>query len=239
MKAWIIAATAAIVAGVAVFLITELGIRPVVPVPPQTSTPPTPHKPTAQTTVPPTPPVLKTQTPRPAPTELNQPSEPSTPPRPTDPTAWTAIDRSYPIDEQWPCPRGSRCFVMVRLLNIETDAHHRWLRFNFVAEQGHLTSHSPWRWVDIYLDNQGQTAFLVDERGRQHLLAAATGLSAETPTRIQHQGSSRFALLFQLVPAMQSFRYEMVLYYRWGPRSEQVDRLQIRGREPVTLADFK
>jgi len=168
-----------------------------------------------------------------------QPVVVSAPPPTTTAPSWTATYRSYPVDEQWPCRRGSRCFVMARLLNIETDVDQKWVRFNFVAEQAFSTSHSSWKWVELYLDNQGATTFLLDERGRQHLLAAATGLSAEKPTRIPSGGSSRFALIFPLAPDIQSFRYEAVLYYRWGPRSEQVDRIQIKGDEPVSLAGFK
>ena len=128
---------------------------------------------------------------------------------------------------------------MARLLNIETDVDQKWVRLNFVAEQAFSTSHSSWKWVELYLDNQGATSFLVDEKGRQHLVAAAAGLSAEKPMRVPSGGSVRFALIFPLVPDIQAFRYEAVLAYRWGPRSEQVDRIQIKGDEPVSLADFK
>ena len=49
----------------------------------------------------------------------------SAPPSVTTPS-WTATYRSYPVDEQWPCGRGSQCFFMVRLLNIETDVDQKW-----------------------------------------------------------------------------------------------------------------
>jgi len=128
---------------------------------------------------------------------------------------------------------------MARLLNIETDVGQRWVRLNFVAEQAFATSHSPWKWVELYLDNQGTTTFLLDERGQQHPLAAAAGLSADKPTRIPSGGSARFALIFPLVPEMQSFRYEAVLYFRWGPGPEQVERVQIKSAVPLRFADFR
>ena len=132
---------------------------------------------------------------------------------------------------------GLRDWVPARCLFLRVSL--RKLRFIFIGKHPVPTSHSTWKWVDVYLDNQGATTFLIEERGRQHLLAAATGLSAEKPVRIPYRGSSRFALLFPLAPNVESFRYEAVLAYRWGPTSQQVDRVQIKGSDLISLADFR
>ena len=156
---------------------------------------------------------------------------PATPPSAmVGPQGWTP-SRSYLVDEQYPCPRGTRCFFMVRLLNVETDAERKWLRFNFTIETIGQ--------VDAYLDDPGQTAFLLDERGRQHRLALATGLSPDKPLRISAGGSSRFALTFPRVGELESFRYQATLYYRAGGGPRQTERVQIKRDMPINLSDFR
>lgn len=149
---------------------------------------------------------------------------------PSVPLSWTG-SRSYLVDEQYPCSRGSRCFFMVRLINVETDTEQKWLRFNFVIETIGR--------VEAYLDNTGQTAFLLDERGRQHPLALATGLSAEKPLAISAGGSARFALIFPRIGEFESFRYEATLYYRYGTGRSQTERVRIVRDTPISLADFR
>ena len=169
------------------------------------------------------------------PSAASEPTAGSSPPPvalpPTGvPQRWTT-SRSYLADEQYPCPRGTRCFFMVRLLNVEIDAAQKWLRFNFVIETIGA--------VDAYLDNPSESAFLLDERGRQHPLALATGLSSEKPVRIPAGGSSRFALIFPRVGEFESFRYEATLYYRHGPGPSQTERVRIKRDTPFRLADFR
>jgi hypothetical protein len=166
----------------------------------------------------------------------------STPPSPPPPRAPTTVpqpwvtSRSYLADEQYPCPRGTRCYFMVRLLNVETDAEQKWLRFNFIAESmGN---------VDVYLDSPAQTTFLMDQKGRQHILADARGLNAETPVRIPAGGSSRFTLIFPLASDMGSFRYEATLAYRCRPPGcgrplDHLERVRIKRDVPVSLAEFR
>lgn len=120
---------------------------------------------------------------------------------------------------------------MVRLLNVEADAEQKWLRFNFVIETIGQ--------VDAYLDNPDQTAFLVDERGRQYPLALATGLGSENPVKIPAGGSSRFALIFPRVGDLGSFRYEATLFYRYGSGLSQTERVRVKRDTPIRLVDFR
>jgi len=162
----------------------------------------------------------------------------SPPPPPTTvpvPHRWVT-SRSRLVDEQYPCPRGTGCYFMVRLLSVEIDSEQKWLRFNLVTESmGN---------VDVYLDSPDQTAFVMDEKGRQYPLADAKGLSPDTPVRVAARGSSRFTLVFPLAPDMRSLRYEATVAYRCAPPGcgaspNHVERVRIRRDVPISLAEFR
>jgi hypothetical protein len=152
------------------------------------------------------------------------------PPSTPEPQRWITL-RSFLLDEQYPCRRGTRCFFMVRLLNVDTDAEQKWLRFNCVIETIGK--------VDAYLDNPSQTTFLLDQRGQQHPLALATGLSSDKPVQIPAGGSARFALIFPRSSELESFRYEAVLYYRYGSGPSQTERVRIKRDTSINVADFR
>lgn len=96
--------------------------------------------------------------------------------------------------------------------------------------------------VDVYLDNPVDTAFLVDDLGRQHPLVQATGISADRPIRVPPQSSKRFTLTFPFPPDMKSFKYQAVLLMEKvvpvNPTDRQY-RLHVRAKEPINVADFR
>lgn len=126
---------------------------------------------------------------------------------------------------------GGAFSPQVVLYNIEI-AEGRFLKFNFGIEWRYNIRES----LEVYLDNPQESAFLVDQLGRQHNLVQASGISSSQAMRLSAGSSSRFALTFPLAGDVESFRYNATLFTRFG---SQQSRIQIRAQKPISVADFR
>ena len=91
--------------------------------------------------------------------------------------------------------------------------------------------------VDVYLDEPGQTTFILDQRGRQQALAHATGVSSDRPLRVPEGATRRFALVFPLSPDVQSFEYNSTLLLRYPDGTS--GRIQLKSKKGIQMSELR
>ncbi|GEM_PF-2345452 len=133
-----------------------------------------------------------------------------------------------PVGVRW---QGGYGGTFAHLFSIEI-VEGRLLRFN-------LSLDSSVDYSGVSLDNPQESAFVIDQFGRQHFLVQAIGLSGDRPVAVSQGSSKRFTLTFPLAPELESFRYQAILVLKGGPHNpNNVFRLRIQSEKSVRLADF-
>lgn len=101
---------------------------------------------------------------------------------PEAPTAAVPRRGTLPVGARWD---GGVYSTYARLFSIEI-VEGRFLRFNFALDSG--------RNLQAHLDNPQDSAFLVDQLGRQHFLVQATGLTGDRPVAVAADSSKPCSL---------------------------------------------